>query len=190
MEEEKNYIRFRAIIEVLGKPKEHVESSLKGYVEKIKSDKDFMILKDYFAAAKQQEDMFSAFAEIELVAKSVYSLVGFCFDYMPSSIDIIKPETMAFESREFSNIINDLQAKLHNVDMVAKKMKNEADFLKKNLKVSLKNAVFMALGMKKSADKEELAKLSGIDPSEIENFLEDLIKEGKIKKENMLYLLA
>ena len=35
MKSEKQHIRCRAIIEVLGKPKEHVENSIKSYVEKI-----------------------------------------------------------------------------------------------------------------------------------------------------------
>ena len=40
-----NEITFQAMIEVLGKPKEHVESALKIYVEKIRQDKAYQILK-------------------------------------------------------------------------------------------------------------------------------------------------
>ncbi len=42
-------IRVRAIIEVLGKPKEHTEKTIRDYVEKIKEDNDFVILKEHFS---------------------------------------------------------------------------------------------------------------------------------------------
>ena len=42
---EKN-IHFRAVIEVLGKPKEHVDSALKSYIQKLKEDAHYIILKE------------------------------------------------------------------------------------------------------------------------------------------------
>ncbi|MFH1641826.1 MAG: hypothetical protein ABIC04_02920 [Nanoarchaeota archaeon] len=189
MKEDKNYIRFRTIIEVLGKPKEHVEKTIKEYVEKIKSDSDLMVLKEYYAKLKEQEDMWSVFTELEIVVKNVQNLTGFCFDFMPSSIEIIKPEELSFKNTILTNVMNDLQAKLHNIDMVAKKLKNENDFLKRNLNTSLQNVITVLLAVKNSCDKEKLAKLSGIDQKEIDLLLENLLKEGKIKKEDNLYSL-
>ena len=190
MEEEKNYLRVRTIIEVLGKPKEHVEKALRKYVEQIKKDEDLSVLKEDYSDAKEQEDLFSMFTELEFVVKSIPKLVSFCFNYMPSSLEIIKPESLSIKNTKLSNILNDLQAKLHNVDMVAKKLKNENDFLKKNLKISLKNVVSVILAIKKQGTIEEISKLSGIDAKALEGFLEELIKEGKIKKEENLYILV
>ena len=48
---EKTHIRCKVIIEVLGKPKEHVEKALRTYVEKINNDSDLIILKKEFADA-------------------------------------------------------------------------------------------------------------------------------------------
>ena len=141
MEDEKNYIRFKTILEILGKPKEHVEESLKKYIAKIKEDEELMVIKEYYSDAKEQDNMFSVFAELEMLVKTVPKLIGFCFDYMPSSLEILKPESLALKNTQFTGILNDLQAKLHNVDMVAKQLKSENDFLKRNLKTSLKNVI-------------------------------------------------
>ena len=44
------HIRCRAIIEVLGKPKEHVENSIKEYIEHIKQDSELVILNEEYSA--------------------------------------------------------------------------------------------------------------------------------------------
>jgi len=189
MPEEKEFIRFKTIIEVLGKPKEHVEKALNEYLEKIKETEDFAVVKEDVAPAKEQGNMFSAFVEMEVVVKIVPVLIGFCFDYMPSSIEVLKPEELKIKNTDISNFLNDLQAKLHGIDMIAKKLKNENDFLRRNLNVSLQNVISIILSVKKSASKEELMKLTGISEKEIDGFLDLLIKEEKIKKEDNLYTL-
>ncbi len=186
---EKNYIRFKTIIEVLGKPKEHVEQALKGYLSQIKDDSSLMVVSESMAEAKQQDNMFTIFAELEMVVKNLPTLASFCFDYMPSSVEIIKPEKLDIKNNQLSNFFNDLQAKLHNVDLIAKRLKNENDFLKKNLKTSLKNVILVVIATKKEISKDELSGLAGIELSEIDTFLQELLKEGKIKKEDSLYRL-
>ncbi len=42
---EKTHLRCKIIIEVLGKPKEHVEKALQMYVDKINNDSDLIVLK-------------------------------------------------------------------------------------------------------------------------------------------------
>jgi len=187
--EEKHYIRTRAIIEILGKPKDHVEETLKNYTEKIKEDGNLMALKTDFAEAKlQKEDVWSAFAELELVFKNLPSLIGFCFDYMPSSVEIIKPEKLALTNLELADITNDLQARLHHVDMSVKELTMENNFLKKNLKISLQNTILILLKINKLT-KEQISIYTGISLGEIEPFLDEMAKQEQIKKEGEIYLL-
>src|SRR3989339_1846234 len=104
-EEKKDLIRCRAVLEVLGKPKEHVEKTIKLLVEKVKEDPEISILKEKFAEITQQEkEIFSTFVELEMVVKGVTTLTGFCFDFMPSSIEIEKPEILEVKNRDISNI--------------------------------------------------------------------------------------
>src|SRR3989338_11210923 len=102
-----------------------------------------------------------------MIVKGIPKIIGFCFDYMPSSIEIAKPEEFAVKKSTIENFINDLQARLHNVDMVVKKQKNENTFLKKNLSKAASNLILLSLtsgGM----DMERLSRVTGIAEKELE----------------------
>ena len=188
-EEKKDMIRCRAILEVLGKPKEHVEKSIKLLVEKVKEDPDISILNEKYAEVKPQEKtMFSTFVELEMVIKGITTLTGFCFDFMPSSLEIDKPEQFTLKNRDVSNVLNDLQARLHQVDMIAKTLRAERDFLKRNMGTMISNLITILIKINKDTV-DDLSKFTGINKEELEKHLEKLIKEGKIKKEEGKYQL-
>lgn len=188
-EEKKELIRCRAILEVLGKPKEHVEETVKLLVEKVRENPEISILSEKYAEMKQEgKTMFSTFVELEMIIKGITVLTGFCFDFMPSSIEIEKPEELVIKNRDISNIYNDLQAKLHNVDMVAKTLKAESDFLKRNLNTMVSNIITILIKIGKDS-LDDLSTFTGISNEELEKHLEKLIQEGKIKKEEDVYKL-
>ena len=219
MDEDKGqhaHIRCRTIIEVLGKPKEHVEKSLNEYVQHIREDSELVVLNEEFSEAKEIEkhveekqqdkiarmdsgdaheknkrpaNLWSQFVELDLVVKGTPKLISFCFEYMPSSIEIAKPESLAMTSRELSSFLNDLQARLHNVDMIVKQLKAENDFLRLNMNAIIHNAILICLKVSKLSI-EQLSQVTGLDRKELEIFVEKLIKDNKIKKENELYCLA
>ena len=49
-------ILFRAVIEVLGKPQEHVDKSLKQFVEKLKTSGTYEVISEEYADLKKQEE--------------------------------------------------------------------------------------------------------------------------------------
>ena len=104
------------------------------------------------------------------------------------SIEIIKPEEFKMKKASIENFINDLQARLHQVDMIVKKQKNENEFLKKNLNTAVSNIILISLASG-NINKEKLSNITGISEKELDIFLDKLIKDNKIKKENELYAL-
>jgi hypothetical protein len=180
------HIRCKTIIEVLGKPKEHVEKAIKEYIEHIKKDSNLVVLNEFFSEAKEQEKLWSKFVELELVIKGTSALIGFCFEYMPSSLEIQKPERMVMTSHELSSFLNDLQARLHKVDMVVKQQSTENNFLKQNMNAIIGNAIMLAL-RNGHLSQEKLSKITGIPEKELELYADKLLKEKKIKKENDVY---
>ncbi|MBI2134937.1 hypothetical protein HYU09_03025 [Candidatus Woesearchaeota archaeon] len=182
------HLRCNVIIEVLGKPKEHVEKALKMYVDRIRQDSDLIILKEEFADAKEKSGLWATFAELEMVVKGIRKLIAFCFDYMPSSIQILKPENYSLDRSMIEDFVNDLQARLHDVDMIVKKQNNENEFLKKNMQTTVKNLILISL-IYGSLDREKLSKVTGIKPDELKIFLDSMVKDSKIKEENGFYSL-
>ena len=186
METEEQHIRIKAILEIVGKPKEYIEEKIKEYIEKVKEDPNLIILNEKLSDAKEEKGVWSMFVEIEVVIKGLTNLVGFCIDYMPSSIEIIKPEKFAFEERIFTNFINDLLAKLHKVDMIAKQLGSENAFLRKNMNKLLINQ-FLVLVKFGVNDVDKISKATGIVEEEVKSMLDLLVKEEKIKEQNGVY---
>tara|TARA_Y100000310_G_scaffold342247_1_gene444639 strand:+ start:46065 stop:46652 length:588 start_codon:yes stop_codon:yes gene_type:complete len=186
---EQTHIRCKIIIEVLGKPKEHVEKTLKEYVDKINNDSDLIVLNSEFSKPAEKDRLWATFVEMDVIIKGIPKLVGFCFDYMPSSVEIIKPEEFITKKSTVEDLINDLQARLHEVDMIVKQQKNENEFLKQNLNKAATNTILISLTTG-NLDKEKLSKATGVPEKELDIFLNALIKENKIKKENEIYSLV
>ena len=188
--EESRKVRSNVVLEVYGKPKEHIEKAIRMYLDKIKSDdnKISIIQEKIHDAAEQKEGFFSTFAELDMVSEDLPTLIGFCFDYMPSSVEIVAPEKMDMSQREITHLINDLQAKLHSIDMALKTTKTENEFLRRNMNTLIRNLVTVSL-KHKPMSLEELSKLTGIKDGELKLFLAALVKLGKLKEDNNIYSL-
>ena len=181
-------IELRAVIEVLGKPKEHVENMLTTIIGKLKEDSRFILKEDRIHECVQQKDteLFATFAEVELKMQGFDNITNFCFDFMPSSIEIASPSEIKISAAEYSNYLNDLQAKLHQVDMIAKKMKVERDMNASNMAALLKNNILVLLNHNKLSI-TQLSGLTGVDSEKLADYLDKLIDMGKIDLEGDKY---
>jgi len=186
---EKGYIHARIIIELMGKPKEHIEKTIKEYLKRISEDENFELLSNDIAEIEPKDEYFVTFAEIEILCKDVPSLVGFCFDYMPSSIEIIEPEKINYDRYQLSSIINDLQARLHQVDAALKTMRSESMFLRRNASSLLKNLIAATL-RGQEVDMKTLVIATGVEESELKQFLEHMKKEGLVEEHEGKFKLA
>jgi len=186
-------ITCRAILEVLGKPKEHVEESLKKYSDEIEKDESISILKKDMAEAKQRDDIqegipyYAAFLELEFLV-NINKIGAFCFNYMPSSIEVLEPNEIQIKNIEFSDILNDLQSRSHNVDTMVKQLTSETQFLKRNMKTLIKNIILISLKIN-SISLNSLAKVTGIEEKELVPIIDELEKESKIEKKGDEYCL-
>lgn len=111
----------RVIVELAGFPKEHIESVIKKLVEKIKSEEK--VLRSDIFEIKKINEFWSTFTEIELIFADLDHLSKFCFEYMPSSIEVIEPDRFSLDAKDFENVYNDVLGKLHHYDMNIKNIK-------------------------------------------------------------------
>jgi len=176
---EQGKVLGRFIIEILGAPKEHIEKTLREYVQKLKEDTDLEVVKEEYAPAEPRDKLFTAFVELEIWLKDIYKLIEFCFDAMPSSVEIIEPESFNIKSNQLSGLLNDLQARIHAVDMALKKLKAYNKWLEKNSNTLVRNIVLLAL-KDKSKSLKELSTSVGIVEAQLKRITEKLEKEGLI----------
>lgn len=123
-------IQAKIVIEILGTPKEHVEETIKKVIENLKNEDGVKLLKEVTYEAEKIKEMWSTFSDLDIEVEDTTKLVGICFDYMPSSVEIIEPLKMNIETTMISEFLNDLLARLHKTDMILKNALAENKMLK------------------------------------------------------------
>jgi hypothetical protein len=187
---EKGHIHARTILEVVGTPKEHVEASIRTYIEQIKKPEEMEVLKEDIADAAEKDDgTWVTFAELEILFADITALTQFCFIFMPSSIEILAPEKISLENRDLSAVMNDLQAKLHILHATAESLRRQGEVYKTSIHTIMQNFISILL-YNSGKTKTQLSKLTGLSEENLNIVLEGMAKKGQIKKEGDAYILV
>ena len=134
-------VKARSIIEIVGGPKEHVDKAMGIVMGKLRESKTVTILSEQVFEAQPlqgKKPLFSTFCELDLEVKQVSDLFGFCFDFMPSSIEIYDPVEMPLKADVINEMFNELVSKLHQYDMTLKNIYAQSVLLKRQLGVEEK----------------------------------------------------
>ncbi len=160
--------------------------SLRDHVEKVRQEGlDIQIEK--YAEPVPQDKLFTQFVELQIAFKDLKQLLDFCFDSMPSTVEIFSPEKFMLDMAVFEDFINDFQSKLHHTDMMLKGLQAQKQVLDKNAINILHNFIkFACKTTPQSLD--DLSKLLGIEGSDLTVFIESLVKKGEIKKEGQVFV--
>lgn len=129
-------MKARSIIEIVGGPKEHVDKAMGIVLGKLREDKQVKLLHEKVFEAKPLEGkkpLFSTFCEIEIEVKTIDDLFGFCFDFLPSSVEIYEPTEMPLKIDAVNDMLNELMSKLHQYDMALKNIYAHNILLKRKL---------------------------------------------------------
>ncbi len=130
---------IRSIIEVLGYPEEHVNAVTENVVKKLKSENGIQVLKENVNKAEKVKDTIHAsMIEVELKINDYSKLINFCYDYLPSSIEVIDTEKIAVSAREFTNGLNDMLVKLHQYNLTTNNILTQLEKTKNQIPTSFK----------------------------------------------------
>ncbi len=132
--------------------------------------------------------MWATFTELEMEVREIKDVVSFCFEYMPSLIEVIEPDKITLTDQDFSDFFNDLQARLHQVDMVAKQVKLESEHSTAGLTKLLRNYLMVLLN-EQDLTLEQLSKFTGIKEDLLGDYLDKLIDQKILEMENGVYHL-
>jgi hypothetical protein len=186
---EKNYLHARVMFEIVGRPKEHVEDTIKKYVTRLKQDTELIFVSEDYDEAEEVEDgVFGGIAEIELLVKNAEKLTWLCINFSPASVEILEPAQITLEQKEITNWYNDLLSRLHELGVMQKTLTSQQEGLVRNFNAMTRNAILLVL--KEPAEIDQISKRIGMVNEHTEKFLDALIQEKKIKKEKNKYLLA
>ena len=116
-------IQVMLILEMIGRPAEHIIASMNEVINEMGKEKGIKILsKDVHEPLelKENKEFFSTFAEVEIEAEEIANLAILMFKYMPAHIEIIQPELIALTNTGWSDILSELTRRLHGYDEVAR----------------------------------------------------------------------
>ncbi len=132
----KGFLRAKTVLEIAGFPEEHIIKTLDLLEKNIGEQTYLEIIKfKSYKPKKVSDKLFSAFIELEFLTNSLSNLLGFIYDYMPSSIEIIEPEDpISDDPQELTGAFNDFIAKLHMYTQTIQGFRAENFILKKELK--------------------------------------------------------
>ncbi len=129
-------LQVSMILEILGRPKEHLTASLNELIERLGKEEGVKVKESTVhdpVSVKDSESLFTTFSEIFLELDSIESYFEIMFRYMPSHIELINPEEISLQNSDLNQLASKLMLRLHDYDALAKKALMENDILLKRL---------------------------------------------------------
>lgn len=157
------------ILEILGRPKDHVSETLGVVVNRLASEKGVKIIKKTLHEPRPLEnsDLFTSFAEADIELDSFMAYLNVIFGHMPSNIQITFPEKIPLNNSELNDIGNYLVQRLHQYDALAKTVIAQRDMYAEKLKQFMPEALLNppAQNKKPPAEKKKKSKKPKADSS-------------------------
>jgi len=125
------------ILEIIGRPVNYLLETLEKLIESMGKEQGVSVKNKKInepILIKDQKDLYTTHAEIEVTAGNVLQLVILMFKYMPAHVEIISPEQISLSNNEWSDILSEITRRLHRYDEIARILQNEKIILERKLK--------------------------------------------------------
>jgi len=125
-------LKATIIMEIMGRPPEHIKEALNTVVIKMGSEKGVEVVNKKYHKPKTVEgakNLYMTFAEIDAEFESPEHFFAILMSYMPSNVEIYEPDKFKMDSAEMNSLSNYIVAKLHNYDNIAKRLISEKEIL-------------------------------------------------------------
>ncbi|MCA9487994.1 MAG: hypothetical protein KC516_03465 [Nanoarchaeota archaeon] len=125
---EKPKIEAVFVLEILGRPKEHLIEVLEDIIKKMSEEKGVSLVNKKIPEpieSKEKKDFFATHAEVELEVEEPFQLAVLMFKYMPSHIEIVSPENLTISNNDFSDMLSEITRRLHSYDELMKMIQFE-----------------------------------------------------------------
>jgi len=129
-------IAVKFILEMVGRPKEHLVESLTKIIDELNEEKGIEVIEKKInepIPMENQEGFFNTFAEIEFEVDEIIKIASLMFKYMPANVEVIEPEILAISNNGWTEIMNELTRRLHGYDEIARVLQMQNAQMQKKL---------------------------------------------------------
>lgn len=130
-------IRAMLILDIIGRPPQHLVESLEKIIEEMGKEKGVVIISKEIKEPgfmKDNKEFYTTFSEIEVEVEDILYLAVLMFKYMPAHIEVVSPETIPLSNNGWSDILSELVRRLHSYDEVARILQIEKQELLKKIR--------------------------------------------------------
>lgn len=124
------------ILEVLGRPPEHLTETLENLAKQIGEEKGVKVVDKKINSPepmKEQKEFYTNFSEIEVETENLIYLVILIFKYMPAHIEITSPQKLSMANTDMSDVLSELTRRLHGYEEITRILQAEKTILEKKL---------------------------------------------------------
>lgn len=136
-DEKKKVIRSTIILEIIGRPAEHLVKTLEDIIKRIGEEQGVDVVEKKInepVKMKDNKDFYTTFAEVELEVEDILYLAIIMFKYMPAHIEVVEPELIALTNNGWTDILSELTRRLHRYEEVARIIKIQNTKMQEKLK--------------------------------------------------------
>jgi hypothetical protein len=136
-EELKNKVEASLILEIIGRPPEHIKEFLEELINKINLEEGISVKNKKIkepVEIKDKPDFYSSFAEVDLELKNIILVSLLIFKYMPSHVEITNPEKISMKNNDWNDIFNEITRRLHSYEELARVLQMQNAQMQKKLK--------------------------------------------------------
>lgn len=130
-------IKAELIIDVIGRPPEHLTETLQKIIDAIQKEKGVKLTRHKISEPQPMKDepqFYTTFAEVEVEVENMLYLAVLIFKYMPANVDVISPEEISLTNNGWNEILNELVRRLHGYDEIARVLQIEKGLLENKLR--------------------------------------------------------
>jgi hypothetical protein len=136
MNKETKGIRATIILEIIGRPPEHLVETLGEIIINIDKEKGVQVLGKKInepILMQDTKEFYTTFAEVDIEVEDILYLAVVMFKFMPAHIEVVEPELIALTNSGWTDILSELVRRLHGYDEIARMMQIENHQMKKKL---------------------------------------------------------
>ena len=146
--DETSGIKAVMILEVMGRPPEHLTETLNKIIDEIEKENGVEIKQKKVNqpipmrekagivgddTAIKENEFYTNFAEIEVEVDEISRLVLLMFKYMPANIEIIYPEAIVLTNNGWGDILSEITRRLHANEEVVRVLQVQKAMAEKKL---------------------------------------------------------
>ena len=181
-------ISATAVVEIMGKPKEHVEKILDEVSKKIGEQGYTSERVEVMPVEPLESDegLFSGFFEVDLTLKNHEQLFGFIQDFNPTSIEVSDPDEFEMSLADYNALVTTVAATVQQYDQIIKEKIAENASLKRQADLLARNLIMLSVAR---APKKigVIHAETGIPEEVLKHYLSVLISQKAVTLEGELY---